>query len=86
MIKATYAKMKITNDQIKNLILEIKGYLEVLQSRSKLLDEIKQELIEIKNRDNDADNPSIPSTRFIALTITTYTKREKIIDSNSDNS
>jgi len=25
MIKATYGKMKITNDQIKNLILEIKG-------------------------------------------------------------
>jgi hypothetical protein len=40
----------------------------------------------MKNKDNDADSPSIPSTRFIALTITTYTKREKISDSISDSS
>ena len=39
---------------LEQLILEIKGYLEILQSRSILLEEIKQELIDIKPKEGSS--------------------------------
>ena len=70
---------------LEQLILEIKGYLEVLQSRSKLLDQIKQELIEIKNEFATPRKSEIIDREYEQIDDLRYIQKEDIVITISNN-
>ena len=70
---------------LKQLILEIKGYLEVLQSRSKLLDQIKQELIEIKKEFATPRKSEIIDREYEQIDDLRYIQKEDIVITISNN-
>ena len=70
---------------LEQLILEIKGYLEVLQSRSKLLDEIKQELIEIKKEFVTPRKSEIIDMEYEEVDDLKYIQKEDIVITISNN-
>ncbi len=70
---------------LEKLILEIKGYLEVLQSRSKLLDEIKQELIEIKKEFVTPRKSEIIDREYEEVDDLKYIQKEDIVITISNN-
>ena len=70
---------------LEQLILEIKGYLEILQSRSKLLDEIKQELIEIKNEFATPRKSEIIDREYEDVDDLKYIQKEDIVITISNN-
>ena len=70
---------------LEQLILEIKGYLEVLQSRSKLLDEIKQELIEIKKEFATPRKSEIIDKEYEEVDDLKYIQKEDIVITISNN-
>ncbi len=70
---------------LEQLILEIKGYLEVLQSRSKLLDEIKQELIEIKKEFSTPRKSEIIDREYEEVDDLKYIQKEDIVITISNN-
>ena len=70
---------------LEQLILEIKGYLEVLQSRSKLLDEIKQELIEIKKEFVTPRKSEIIDREYEEVDDLKYIQKEDIVITISNN-
>ncbi|MDC0232403.1 DNA gyrase subunit A [Pelagibacteraceae bacterium] len=70
---------------LEQLILEIKGYLEVLQSRSKLLDEIKQELIEIKKEFATPRKSEIIDREYEEVDDLKYIQKEDIVITISNN-
>jgi DNA gyrase subunit A len=70
---------------LEQLILEIRGYLEVLQSRSKLLDEIKQELIEIKKEFATPRKSEIIDREYEEVDDLKYIQKEDIVITISNN-
>ncbi len=70
---------------LEQLIIEIKGYLEVLQSRSKLLDEIKQELIEIKKEFATPRKSEIIDREYEEVDDLKYIQKEDIVITISNN-
>ncbi len=70
---------------LEQLILEIKGYLDVLQSRSKLLDEIKQELIEIKKEFVTPRKSEIIDREYEEVDDLKYIQKEDIVITISNN-
>ena len=70
---------------LEKLILEIKGYLEVLKSRSKLLDEIKQELIEIKKEFATPRKSEIIDMEYEEVDDLKYIQKEDIVITISNN-
>ena len=70
---------------LEQLILEIKGYLEILQSRSKLLEEIKQELTEIKNEFATPRKSEIIDREYEDVDDLKYIQKEDIVITISNN-
>ena len=70
---------------LEKLILEIKGYLEVLQSRSKLLDEIKDELVEIKTEFATPRKSEIIDREYEEVDDLKYIQKEDIVITISNN-
>ena len=70
---------------LEQLILEIKGYLEILQSRSKLLDEIKQELMEIKKEFATPRKSEIIDREYEDVDDLKYIQKEDIVITISNN-
>ena len=70
---------------LEQLILEIKGYLEILQSRSKLLEEIKQELMEIKNEFATPRKSEIIDREYEDVDDLKYIQKEDIVITISNN-
>ena len=70
---------------LEQLISEIKGYLEILQSRSKLLEEIKQELIEIKNEFATPRKSEIIDREYEDVDDLKYIQKEDIVITISNN-
>ena len=67
------------------LILEIKGYLEILQSRSKLLDEIINELKEIKKEFATPRKSEIIDREYEEIDDLKYIQKEDIVITISNN-
>ncbi len=70
---------------LEQLILEIKGYLEVLHSRSKLLNEIRQELIEIKKEFATPRKSEIIDREYEEVDDLKYIQKEDIVITISNN-
>ncbi|MDC0044432.1 DNA gyrase subunit A [Pelagibacteraceae bacterium] len=70
---------------LEKLILEIKGYLEILQSRSILLEEIKQELIEIKKEFATPRKSEIIDREYEEVDDLKYIQKEDIVITISNN-
>ena len=70
---------------LEQLILEIKGYLEILQSRSILLEEIKQELIEIKKEFATPRKSEIIDREYEDVDDLKYIQKEDIVITISNN-
>ena len=70
---------------LEQLILEIKGYLEILQSRSILLEEIKQELIEIKKEFATPRKSEIIDREYEEVDDLKYIQKEDIVITISNN-
>ena len=70
---------------LEQLIIEIKNYLEVLQSRTKLLDEIKQELIEIKKEFATPRKSEIIDREYEEVDDLKYIQKEDIVITISNN-
>jgi len=70
---------------LEQLISEIKGYLEILQSRSKLLEEIKQELMEIKNEFATPRKSEIIDREYEDVDDLKYIQKEDIVITISNN-
>ena len=70
---------------LEQLILEIKGYLEILQSRSILLEEIKQELIEIKKEFATSRKSEIIDREYEEVDDLKYIQKEDIVITISNN-
>ena len=74
----------ITKD-LESLIIEIKGYLEILNSREKLLDVIKNELIEIKKEFATPRRSEIIDKEYEQINDINYIQQEDIIITISNN-
>ena len=70
---------------LEQLILEIKGFLEILQSRSILLEEIKQELIEIKKEFATPRKSEIIDREYEEVDDLKYIQKEDIVITISNN-
>jgi len=70
---------------LKQIILEIKGYLEILQSRSKLLEEIKKELREIKKEFATPRKSEIIDREYEDVDDLKYIQKEDIVITISNN-
>ncbi|MDB3905767.1 DNA gyrase subunit A, partial [Alphaproteobacteria bacterium] len=70
---------------LEQLILEIKGYLEILQSRSILLDEIKEELTEIKKEFATPRKSEIIDREYEEVDDLKYIQKEDIVITISNN-
>ncbi|MDC0248409.1 DNA gyrase subunit A [bacterium] len=70
---------------LEQLILEIKGYLEVLQSRSILLEEIKQELTAIKKEFATPRKSEIIDREYEEVDDLKYIQKEDIVITISNN-
>ena len=70
---------------LEQLILEIKSYLEILQSRSKLLVEIKKELNEIKNEFATPRKSEIIDREYEEVDDLKYIQKEDIVITISNN-
>ncbi|MDB4860966.1 DNA gyrase subunit A [Alphaproteobacteria bacterium] len=70
---------------LEQLILEIKGYLEILQSRAILLEEIKQELIEIKKEFATPRKSEIIDREYEEVDDLKYIQKEDIVITISNN-
>ena len=70
---------------LEQLILEIRGYLEILQSRSILLEEIKQELIEIKKEFATPRKSEIIDREYEEVDDLKYIQKEDIVITISNN-
>ena len=70
---------------LEQLILEIKGYLEILQSRSILLEEIKKELIEIKKEFATPRKSEIIDREYEEVDDLKYIQKEDIVITISNN-
>ncbi len=70
---------------LEQLILEIKGYLEILQSRSILLEEIKQELTEIKKEFATPRKSEIIDREYEEVDDLKYIQKEDIVITISNN-
>ena len=70
---------------LEQLIIEIKGYLEVLQSRSKLLDKIKNELVEIKTEFATPRKSEIIDREYEEVDDLKYIQKEDIVITISNN-
>ena len=70
---------------LEQLILEIKGYLDVLQSRSKLLNQIKHELIEIKKEFSTPRKSVIIDREYEDIDDLRYIQKEDIVITISNN-
>ena len=70
---------------LEQLILEIKDYLEILQSRSILLEEIKQELIEIKKEFATPRKSEIIDREYEEVDDLKYIQKEDIVITISNN-
>jgi DNA gyrase subunit A len=70
---------------LEQLILEIKGYLEILQSRSILLEEIKKELIEIKKEFSTPRKSEIIDREYEEVDDLKYIQKEDIVITISNN-
>ena len=74
----------IKND-LENIILEIKGYLEILNSRKKLLEEIKKELIDIKKDFSTKRKSEIIEQEYEQVDDLNYIQKEDIVITISNN-
>ena len=70
---------------LEQLIIEIRGYLEVLQSRSKLLDEIKDELVKIKTEFATPRKSEIIDREYEEVDDLKYIQKEDIVITISNN-
>ncbi|MDC0060731.1 DNA gyrase subunit A, partial [Pelagibacteraceae bacterium] len=70
---------------LEQLILEIKGYLEILQSRSILLEEIKEELNEIKKEFATPRKSEIIDREYEEVDDLKYIQKEDIVITISNN-
>ncbi len=70
---------------LEQLILEIKGYLEILHSRSKLLDEIKKELNQIKKEFATPRKSEIIDREYEEVDDLKYIQKEDIVITISNN-
>ncbi len=70
---------------LEKLILEIKNYLDILNSREKLLKIIKNELSEIKNEFSTKRKTEIFDTEYEVIDDINYIQREDIIITISNN-
>ena len=70
---------------LEQLILEIKKYLDILQSRSKLLNEIKKELNEIKNEFASPRKSEIIDREYEEVDDLKYIQKEDIVITISNN-
>ena len=70
---------------LEQLILEIKGYLEILQSRSKLLNEIKEELMQIKKEFATPRKSQIIDREYEEVDDLKYIQKEDIVITISNN-
>ena len=70
---------------LEELIIEIKGYLEILQSRLMLLDEIKKELREIKKEFATPRKSEIVDREYEEVNDLKYIQKEDIVITISNN-
>ena len=70
---------------LENIILEIKGYLEILNSREKLLEVIKEELREIKSEFSTPRKSEIINKEYEQIDDINYIQQEDIIITISNN-
>ena len=70
---------------LENIVLEIKGYLEILNSRKKLLDVIKNELKEIKNEFATPRKSEIIDKEYEQIADINFIQQEDIIITISNN-
>ncbi|MDB0003061.1 DNA gyrase subunit A [Alphaproteobacteria bacterium] len=70
---------------LEQLIIEIKGYLEILQSRSILLEEIKEELTEIKKEFATPRKSEIIDREYEEVDDLKYIQKEDIVITISNN-
>ena len=70
---------------LEKLIIEIKGYLEILQSRLLLLDEIKKELTEIKKEFATPRKSEIIDREYEEVNDLRYIQKEDIVITISNN-
>jgi len=70
---------------LEKLILEIKEYLEILQSRSKLLKEIKNELKEVKKEFSTSRKSQIIDKEYEEVDDLKYIQKEDIVITISNN-
>ena len=70
---------------LENLVIEIKGYLEILNSRDKLLNEIKKELLEIKKEFSTPRRSEIIEKEYEHIDDINYIQQEDIIITISNN-
>ena len=70
---------------LEQLIIEIKGYLEILQSRSILLEEIKKELVEIKKEFATPRKSEIIDREYEEVDDLKYIQKEDIVITISNN-
>ncbi len=70
---------------LEKLILEIKGFLEILQSRTKLLEEIKKELNEIKKEFATPRKSEIIDREYEEVDDLKYIQKEDIVITISNN-
>ena len=71
--------------ELENLILDIKNFLEVLNSRSKLLLEIKNELHEIKNEFSNPRKSEIIDKEYQEIEDINFIQKEDIVITISNN-
>ena len=70
---------------LEKLVVEIENYLEILNSRNKLLDEIKNELNEIKNEFSTPRRSAIIDKEYEQIDDVNYIQQEDIIITISNN-
>ena len=70
---------------LENIVFEIKKYLEILNSRKKLLDVIKKELIDIKNEFGTDRKTQIIDKEYEQIDDINYIQQEDIIITISNN-
>ena len=83
--KLTSLEREDIKKELEQIIIEIKGYLEILNSREKLLDVIKKELLEIKKEFSTPRRSEIIDREYEEVEDISYIQQEEIIITISNN-
>ena len=83
--RLTSLERDVIKKDLENLVVEIKNYLEILNSRIKLLDVIKNELLEIKKDFSTPRRSEIVDKEYEHIDDINYIQQEDIIITISNN-